>query len=58
MGALFSRHSLVLQTSFAEIKRRAVEQASVAPASKTTSGKGVKGKDRLLERMHGDVSVL
>ena len=45
MGALFSRHSLALQTSFAEIKRQAVEQASVLVGSPGSVGvREVKGR--------------
>jgi hypothetical protein len=38
MSRLFSRHPLVLQTSFAEIKRRASEQASVPVGSPGSIG--------------------
>ena len=45
MPRLFSRHSLVLQTSFAEIKRRATELASVPVGSPGSVGiREVKGR--------------
>jgi hypothetical protein len=45
MASLFSRHSLVLQTSFSEVKRRAVEVASVLTGSPGSVGvREVKGR--------------